>query len=221
VSPLVVQFERLLRRPLDIAEEARTGRPDVTVFLAALCAIVLGAGLYGAALASSRGGLQIAYAALKLPIACLLTIILVVPALAATSTTLRRPLSLSGASVLMLAAAGRAALVLLALAPVVWLAFDQGLAYHRGIIVASLGYGLAGLSALGMLRFALGRDLRSLFVIGCFGLVFLPAGGQTAWLFRPYVGRPSQDEVPFMRSREGSFGAAVQQSLFSSVEAQR
>jgi hypothetical protein len=221
MSSLALQFERLLRRPTEIAEEARAGRPDAMVFLAALCALVLGAGLYGAALASSRGGLQIVYAALKLPIACLLTLIVVVPALAAISTALRRPLTLSGASVLVLAAAGRAALVLLALAPVVWLAFDQGLAYHRGIVVATLGYGLAGLSALGMLRLALGRDLRSLIVIGCFGLVLLPAGGQAAWLLRPYVGRPSQAEVPFLRSREGSFGASVHQSLFSSVEMYR
>jgi hypothetical protein len=218
MNALFTEFERLLRKPNEIAENARHGTPDKAVFLAALSAIILGAGLFGAALASSRGGLQFLYSAVKLPAACLLTLIVVTPALAAIATALRRPLSLSGASVLVLAAAGRAALVLLALAPLVWLAFDHGLAYHRGIIVATLCYGAAGLSALGMLRFALGKDLRSYFVIGCFSLLLLPAGGQAAWLLRPFVGRPAQTSVPFLRAREGSFGQSVHRSLYSSME---
>lgn len=221
MNNLSMQFERLLRNPTQIAEEAHKGTPDKTVFLAALSAIVLGAGLFGAALASSRGGLQLVYSAVKLPAACLLTLIVVTPALAAIATALGRKLSLSGASILMLASAGRAALVLLALAPVVWLAFDHGLAYHRGIIVAACCYGAAGLSALGMLRLALGKDLRAHLVIACFALVLLPAGGQTAWLFRPFVGRPSQASVPFFRAREGSFNRSVHQSLFSSMEMYR
>jgi hypothetical protein len=157
----------------------------------------------------------------KLPTVFLLTLILVTPAIAALAVVLRRPLSLAGASVLMLAAAGRAALVLLALAPVVWLAFDRGLTYHRGIVVACICYGIAGLEALRMLRLALGKDLRSFVVIGAFALVLLPAGGQTAWMLRPYVGRPSQHSLPFLRSRESSFGESVERSLFSSMDIYR
>jgi hypothetical protein len=213
-----VELERLLRHPKEIAEAARQGRVNSGVFVAALLAIVFGAGLFGAALASSRGGIQLLFSAVKLPIVCLMTLVLLTPALTAIAVVLRRPLSLGGTSVLMLASAGRASLVLLALAPVIWLAFDRGLAYHRGIIVACLCYGIAGLEALRMLRRGLGRDVRSLMIIGCFSLVLLPVGGQTAWLLRPYVGRPSQAHVPFLRSRESSFGESVHRSLFSSAE---
>lgn len=221
MNGLMLSLEQLLRRPEAIAEAARQGRSERGVFVAALLAIVLGAGLFGAALASSRGGIQLLYSTVKLPIVSLVTLIVVTPALSAMAVALRRPLSLAGTSVLMLAAAGRSALVLLALAPVVWLAFDSGVAYHRGILVACVCYGLAGLEALRMLRLALGKDLRSFVIIGCFALVLLPTGGQTAWLLRPYVGRPSQHAVPFLRGRESSFGESVHQSLFSSMEIYR
>lgn len=221
MNQLHLEFERLLRKPAEIAETVRLGRPDQGMFLASLLSIVVGAGLFGAALATSRGGLQVLYSGLKLPLVCITTIILVTPALAALSVVLRRPLSLAGSSQLMLAAAGRAALVLLALAPVVWLAFDRGLAYHRGILVACACYGIAGLEALRLVRFAIGKDIRSFVILGCFAFVLLPAGGQMAWLLRPYVGRPSQSEVPFLRGKESSFGESVHQSLFSSMEIYR
>ena len=217
----LLELERLLRRPAEIADAARAGRTERSVFVTALVSVVIGGGLFGTALASSRGGIQLLYSAVKLPTVFLLTLILVTPAIAALAVVLRRPLSLAGASVLMLAAAGRAALVLLALAPVVWLAFDRGLTYHRGIVVACICYGIAGLEALRMLRLALGKDLRSFVVIGAFALVLLPAGGQTAWMLRPYVGRPSQHSLPFLRSRESSFGESVERSLFSSMDIYR
>lgn len=221
MTQLTTLLDELLRRPASIAQAAKSGLPPRGVFLAALIAILLGAGTFGAALASSRGGIQLLYSTVKLPVVSLVTLMVVTPALAAVTTALRRPLTLAGASVLMLAAAGRAALVLLALAPVVWLAFDSGVAYHRGILVACACYGLAGLEALRMLRLALGKDLRSFAIISFVGLVLLPAGGQTAWLLRPYVGRPSQSEVPFLRGRESSFNESVHQSIFSSAEIYR
>ncbi len=213
-----LEFERLLRKPKEIAVAAGQGHVEPSVFVAALLTIVVGAGLFGAALASSRGGIQLLYSSVKLPVVCLLTLAVVTPALAALAVILRRPLSLAGTSVLMLTAAARAALVLLALAPLVWLAFDRGLAYHRGIVVACLCYGVAGLEALRILWLALGRGFRGLLIIAGFSLVLMPAGGQMAWLLRPYVGRPSQTEVPFLRSRESNFGESVHQSLFSSAE---
>ncbi len=214
-------LDRLLRRPHDIARAAREGAPERDLFVTALLSIVIGSGIFGAALATSRGGLQFLYSAVKLPAVSLITLVIVAPALTAIASALRRPISLTGTSVLTLAAAGRASLVLLALAPVVWLSFDSGIAYHRGILVACVCFGIAGLEALRMLGLALGRDLRSVAIIGSFSLVLMTAGGQTAWLLRPYVGRPSQREVPFLRGRESNFGQSVNQTAFSSMEIYR
>jgi hypothetical protein len=41
--------------------------------------------------------------------------------------------------------------------------------------------------------------------------------GQTAWMLRPFFGRPAQHAVPFVRVREGSFADAVMQSGKSAI----
>ena len=198
-------LDELLRSPRTVAERARAGGDLRPLFVASLCSLLFGAGVFGATLATSRGGMQLLYSGVKLPFALLATLLLVVPAFHAIAAGLGRPLSFAGMIGLTLAAAGRAALVLVALSPMIWLAFDRGLTYHPGVLLATLCYCLAGLSALGLVLRGIGFDARG-FVIAClFGVVVLGAGGQTAWMLRPFLGRPSQASVPFLRGREGSF----------------
>jgi hypothetical protein len=54
-------------------------------------------------------------------------------------------------------------------------------------------------------------------VIGGFALVLLPTAAQTAWMCRPFLGRPAQAHVPFFRPKESSFADAIYRSTFSSV----
>jgi hypothetical protein len=218
MNGLQFELERLLRHPETITNPSSQRQTDRHLFFATILSILVGAGLFGMALATSRGGLQLLYSSIKMPIVCLVTLVFVTPALAAIADVLHRTLTLANAAVLMLTAAARASLILLALAPIVWLAFDHGLSYHRGIIVACFCYGIAGLEALRIIKLALGNTPRSFAIIGVFSLVLLPAGAQTAWLLRPYLGRPSQTAVPFLRCKEGSFNQSVSRSLTSSVE---
>jgi hypothetical protein len=44
-----------------------------------------------------------------------------------------------------------------------------------------------------------------------------PVGAQTAWMLRPFFGRPAEAHVPFLRHRESSFLDAVAKSARSSV----
>jgi hypothetical protein len=143
--------------------------------------------------------------------------LLVVPAFHAIAAGLGRPLSFSGMIGLTLAAAGRGALVLVALSPLVWLSFDRGLAYHPGILLAAACYALAGLAALDLVLRGVGFDARGFLIVSVFAGVLLATGGQTAWMFRPFLGRPSATSVPFVRQRESSFWDALQQSSRSSV----
>lgn len=210
-------LEQLLRSPANVAEHCRSERDPRPLFLASLVATLSGAAVFGGVLATSRGGLQLLYSAAKLPIALIATLVLVVPALHAIASGLGRPLTMSNVATLLLAASGRAALVLLSLSPVVWLAFDRGLGYHGGVLLAAGCYGVSGLAALELLRKGLGSDLRSLTVLFCFALVLLPTAGQTAWLLRPFLGRPAQVHVPFLRERESSFADSVFRSAQSSA----
>jgi hypothetical protein len=210
-------IDELLRAPGAVAARCRSGHDQRSLFVASLLSIAIGAGSFGAVLATSRGGLQLFYSASKLPLVLLATLILVAPALRALTTCFGRPLDMGGGVSLLMAGSARAALVLLALSPVVWFLFDRGLGYHRGVLLAAGCYGFAGLFALELLCKGLGSDLRGLSIIGSFALVLLPTAAQTAWMCRPFLGRPAEVQVPFFRPRESSFADALFRSTFSSV----
>lgn len=215
--PIFAIFDELLRSPKASARRSQSAGDPRTFVLAALLAVVAGAGVFGGVLATSRGGVQVLYSAIKLPLALLGTLILVVPAFYAIAACLGRVVTLSGMVSLTLAATARAAFVLVALAPMAWLAFDLGIGYHDGVLLAAGAYGLAGLAALRLLWHGLGGDARALAIIACFGLVLAPTGAQTAWMFRPFLGRPAQAEVPFFRHRESSFLDAIAKSSRSAL----
>lgn len=213
MNPQVLQsLDDLLRSPRAVAERARAGGDLRPLFLASLCAIALGAGVFGATLATSRGGVQLLYSGVKLPFAMIATLLLVVPAFHAIALGLGRPLSFSGMIGLSLAAAGRAALVLAALSPLVWLSFDRGLGYHPGVLLATTCYCVAGMSALSLVLRGIGFDARGWLIASLFAAVLISTGGQTAWMLRPFLGRPDEATVPFLRSRAGSLFDALERS---------
>ena len=217
MSSVLAAVDELLRSPARVAERARAGGDLRPLFVASLASIVLGAGIFGATLATSRGGSQVLFSGVKLPFALVLTLLLVVPAFHAIASGLGRSLGFSGMIGLTLAAASRAGLVLIALSPMTWLAFDCGLPYHPGVLLATTCYSIAGLSALRLVLRGIGSDARGLIIVSLFGLVLLGTGGQTAWMMRPFLGRPGQASVPFLRGRSGSFFDALERSTSESL----
>ena len=210
-------FDELLRSPKASADRALAGRDLEPLVLAALVAIVVGSGIFGGVLATSRGGTQLLYSGTKLPLALLGTLVLVVPAFYAIAATLGRPVALRSAVGLMLAGSARAALVLVAFTPLMWLALDSGMSYHRGVLLATACYAVSGLAALRLIWNGMGGDFRALAVLACFACVMGPVGGQTAWMLRPFFGRPAQAHVPFLRHRESSFLDAVAKNALTSA----
>lgn len=210
-------FDELLRSPKQSADRAVMGRDLEPLVLAALVAILVGSGVFGGVLATSRGGTQLFYSAAKLPLALVATLVLVVPAFYAISASMGRPLPLRSAIGLVLAGTARAALVLVAFTPLVWLALDAGVGYHKGVLLAAACYAISGLAALRLILHGMGADLRALAILACFASVMAPVGAQTAWMLRPFFGRPAEAHVPFFRPRESSFLDAVSKSARSSV----
>jgi hypothetical protein len=210
----VALMNRLLRSPADVARDCREDRDRRAVASSALVAIALGALLFGAAVGSWRGGAQIAFAALKLPIVTLGTLVLCVPAFYAVTAVFGRPWSLPAAVSIMLAAGARFSLVLLASTPVVWLTINLGAPYDAVKLVASLAYALAGLGALGLLSHGLGEGPGRIATVVTFVTIFLFVGGQAAWILRPYLGTPGRDEVTlFTREHEGGLAHQLLVSL--------
>lgn len=207
----------LLRNPREVARRCLEEQGLKPLAIASLGSLALGAAVFGGVVGSFRGGEQILYGAIKVPIALLGALVICVPALHAIAASLGRAWPLRTVIALVLAAAGRASLVLLAFAPMLWLAYDLGLGYHAAALAATGAYGLAGLAALGVLLRGLGRGKHAITTALAFVAVFLAAGGQTGWILRPYLVRPQTEDVPFVRSIEGGFADAVFRSTRSAA----
>ncbi len=115
---------------------------------------------------------------------------------------------------LALASCARFALVLLGLAPFVWLMEGWSLGYHRGDPRGGGGVrGRRGLRRARLLFGGLARGGASGTRVGiAFVTVFALVGAQTSWILRPFVVRPRTEHVPFVRALEGDFLDALRTS---------
>ena len=212
-----VTIDELLRSPADIARRCREDDGLRELTLTSLAALAVGTAAFGAVLGTFRGELQVVFSSLKVPLAFLATLALCMPAFASIAAAFGRPWAARTMIALVLASAARAALVLLALSPILWLAIDSGLPYHRAVLLSAAVYGLAGLAALGVLLRGLGEGPGRALTALAFIAVFLAVGGQSAWIFRPYLGRPAQESIPFVRDTESTFADSIFTTARSSV----
>ena len=179
---------------------------------------------FGASMGAYRGGVQLLFAAVKLPLALLLTASLVAPALTGLGLAARAsdsPLELgrrfSRDLVLVLATLAIAGLVIAALTPVVVLAEIFGASYHELILTLVGACGLGGVVGLafffrGMAR-GTGRG-RTSAALGTLAL-FVVVASQMVWSLRPFLVRPRTEQVPFVRAVEGSLLDSVTRSADS------
>jgi len=208
----------LLRSPSDLAHRCHHDQSLRRVVITSLCVIVFGNLVFGAVLGSFRGELgQISLSAVKLTLATMGTLVVCGPAFHAIAAAMGRPWPARTVIALSLAAAARAALVLLAVAPLLWLAMNLGLSYHASALMAACAYGMGGLAALGILLRGLGAGSGRLGATLAFVAVFTAVGAQAAWSMRPYLGRPSHSHLPILRSREGSFADALWMNAHSAA----
>jgi hypothetical protein len=218
MSALVLN--RLLRAPAEIAADCREDRDVRAIAVTSLIALAVGSAVFGGVIGSFRGGLQIAYAAVKVPLAMTATLALCVPAFHAIAAGLGRAFPLRSIVALALAAAGRAALVLLAVSPLLWLVFDRGIGYHAAALASAFAYAAAGAAAFSVLVRGLGAGPGRVITAVAFAAVFFAVGGQTSWILRPYLIRPRTwtaaahhvQKIPFLRGYEGSFADSLYQS---------
>ena len=222
-SPVLQSIDQLLREPSDVLERIQQGRDLATLAKAAMLTIALGAGVFGASIGTFRGGVQILYAGVKLPIVLLLTMAICAPALTALNRAVGRRGCLRRDLALVLSALARSSLVLAAQAPIVLLvvraqaSYPSLVSYHSVVLLVVVCCAIAGAVGLAMfLRGLHSAENAALWVVApALFLVFGLVGTQMSWTLRPYVLRPRTPEVVFIRSVEGTFFEAVPQSLQS------
>lgn len=211
-------FDVLLRDPDEACRRCLTGRDVVPLARIALLSVLAGGAMFGAVLGSYRGELQVPFAAVKMPLVLLATLVVTAPALWALGASSGRTWTMRAAASLVLVAAGRAALVLVALAPLLWLAIDLGAGYHFSSFLAAIVFGLGGLCALSTLVGGLGGASRlgSALLAAC---VFVAALSQAGWVLRPWLGRPSVP-VAFFRTEpgHGALGSVVESARLGWID---
>ena len=206
----------VLRSPADVAARCRDERDVTALARTALLTLAVSSIAFGAAVGSWRGGRQIAFAALKMPIGILGTLALAAPVFYVVAAIFGRPWPLRTVLSLVLSAGARFGLVLLATTPPLWLTIDFGAPYHAIKLAATLAYGLAGLAGREVLVRGLADGAGKRATIGLFAAVFLLIGAQNAWVLRPYLGTPESrtaDVELFTRAREGGLVVQLLKSM--------
>ena len=197
--------------------------PDAAVTLTSLTrslvgALVVGAGLFGTVIGAHRSALQAFYCTLKVPLILLITLVVCAPPFITLARVGGLPLGARHVIALALSSCARFALVLVGLAPFVWLMEGWSLGYHRVILSVVAVCIAAGVAAGRLLFSGLARAGTSgtrvgLAFVALFGLV----GAQTSWILRPYVVRPRTEHAPFVRALEGDFFDALRTTARSSI----
>lgn len=207
-------LDRVLRAPADIAARCREGRDVTPIARTALLTLFVSAMAFGAAVGAWRGGRQIAFAALKMPIGILGSLILAAPAFYALAAVYGRAWPVRSVLSLVLAAGARFGLLLLAMTPPLWLTINFDAPYEVIKLAATLVYGLSGLAGLEVLVRGLGDGPGRRTIMTLFVGVFLLIGAQNAWVLRPYLGTPGSTEVHlFTREREGGLVVQLYRTL--------
>jgi hypothetical protein len=204
-------IDLLLRDRAGTLARIRSGAELRPILATMVATIAVSMAIVGAALGTYRGGIQIAYAAIKLPLVLLGAAALSAPALSAIGAALGRRSRLSADLALVMSAVAFGALLLAATTPLILLGRAAELDYHRMIAGTVLAFTVAGIATLRMIVQGVAAEDAPGWRSAVAGLccVFALVGAQLAWAMRPYLVRPRAPEVPFVRVVEGSLFDAV------------
>lgn len=209
--PAFELIDLLLRDRRAMLARLRSGAELAAILRTMIATIAVAMAIVGAALGSYRGGIQIGYAAIKLPIVLLGTAALSAPALSAIGAALGRPSRLPADLALVMTALAFGALLLAACTPLILLARAIDLGYHHTILATVALFALAGGAALHLICRGVALEAAAGWRTAVAGMcvVFSLVGGQLAWALRPYLVRPRAPEPMFVREVEGSLLDAI------------
>jgi hypothetical protein len=211
-------IDQLLRDRDAILARIASGKDLAATMRVMVATIGIAMAIVGAALGSYRGGLQIGYAAIKLPLVLLGTAALAAPALTAIGAAAGRRVRLTADLVLVVTALAFGSLLLTACTPLFLLCIAMKRDYHDMILVTVGLFSLSGLAALRMIvqgvRIEANERGGTSAILGLC-IVFALVGGQLSWALRPYLVRPRAPEVVFVREVEGSLFDAISTTIDS------
>ncbi len=202
-----VAVDQLLRDRDAFVQRVAHDRELRQLVRALVVAIAVGAAVIGGSLGLYRGGMQVPFAAIKLPLATLLTVCLTVPLLSA----LRQAREGRGAPrqdfALVLGACALGVLVAGGCLPLYLLGYAMGLPGRAMQVGAVLCCGVGGLAGLVLLwrGLAVLTGRRHRLVGAVFVLAISVVGAQMCWTLRPWLQQRAHEPTVWVRSVSGSF----------------
>ncbi len=203
--PIIETREDLLRTLLtDPAKVAALCSAHSQLPARAMPVVVLGTAIFGGAVGVFRGGWQILWGALKMPLVFLLALMITVPAVFLFGRLRGAQWSYQTVATACLVAMARCALVMLAFSPFFWASIsifsDPMTAYG----VARIAFGgttlLALLSGVPVFFFSIDRIDQRWQVTAFAICVFVLATAQCAWVFAPFLVSPNLQHTPFLHA---------------------
>ena len=163
---------------------------------------VVSAAIFGGVVGTYRGGVQLLYASLKLPMLWVAPILITLPAVRAFYRVCGIAVSYGQVVVAVLVGCARSALLLAVASPALWLMFSVDVDYHWAVLVlcgSLLSSGAVGLATVA--RILPGSGPAKLLANALAALVVGVVVAQGGWVLRPFVARPTA-EVAFLRPVE-------------------
>ena len=211
MTRVLTVLTEVLRDPRAVVE--RSADPaQLRELIPTLLGITLaGAALFGVVVGSYRGGLQIPFAALKMPLLIWIPVMLTLPVTHALWRAGEVEVSWQHTTMAGLVAMARTSVLAAATGPVLWLLYSLHPGYHLSVLILAgtlVVIGLPGLSVLAS-TMPTGGKRRGLAMLGSL-LVLGLCTMQTGWLLRPFIARPTA-EVTLLRP--------IEDDIFSSLGA--
>jgi hypothetical protein len=194
---------RILRTPGELVDSG-SDRQVLGRLAPQLLVVSVGAAVvFGAVVGSYRGGEQIAFAAVKMPLLFLVPLLVALPATAGLLVVCGLRPDPARLGVAGLVGMARTALIAAAAAPVLWLCYSLSPGYHLATAVLAATLLLAGLTGLPALLEAVSERSWRARAATLAGMLLLGLTiAQTGWVLRPFVARP-RAEVTMLRPVEG------------------
>lgn len=206
----------LLRAPEKLVEEAED-RVRTMEIVPSIIGILIGAAvIIGAVTGSYRGGIQVLYAAIKMPLLFGIPLVVGLPAVQAIYAGLGCEVRWSRLAVAGIVGAARGAVLTAALAPALWLLYSMSPDYHLAVLCMVLGLVVAGLPGLLTMARAI-PEARSFRIATAASVLLLGVvTAQTGWLLRPLVARPTA-EVTLFRPVQGDILGSLARVPLASI----
>lgn len=208
---------RTLRDPRELIDEADE-RDTLSWAVPRLLGLtLLGGAVFGAVIGGYRGGLQVPFAALKMPLLLTIPLVIGLPTVRALFATPEQTPSWSRVAFAGLVGSARAGILAAAASPILWLLWSVVLDYHQATVVLSLAVMAVGLQSLLTMRFALPElGVKHLGAVAVSTLILGLTTAQTGWVLRPFIARPTA-EITFLRPLEADIGTALLRSTRSAA----